>query len=138
MIQAAYERWLNHPNLDPSYKEPLMNMDEKEKQDSFYTTIAFGTAGMRGILGPGTNRINLHTIRKANVGFAQYISEHGEEAKQRGVAIGYDNRHMSQEFAMDSARVLATFGIRSYVFESLRPTPELSFAVIIIPPKQWK
>lgn len=129
MIQAAYERWLNHPNLDPSYKEPLMNMDEKEKQDSFYTTIAFGTAGMRGILGPGTNRINLHTIRKANVGFAQYISEHGEEAKQRGVAIGYDNRHMSQEFAMDSARVLATFGIRSYVFESLRPTPELSFAV---------
>lgn len=129
MIQAAYERWLNHPNLDPAYREPLMNMDEKEKQDSFYTTIAFGTAGMRGLLGPGTNRINIHTIRKANTGFAQYIGEHGEEAKRRGVAIGYDNRHMSQEFAMDSARLLATYGIRSYVFESLRPTPELSFAV---------
>ena len=84
---------------------------------------------MRGLLGPGTNRINLHTIRKANEGFAAYIEAQGEEAKQRGVAIGYDNRHMSPEFAMDSARVLAKHGIRSYVFESLRPTPELSFAV---------
>lgn len=129
MIQQAYERWLNHPNLDPSYKDALANMNETEKKDSFYTTIAFGTAGMRGLLGPGTNRINLHTIRKANVGFAQYISEHGEEAKKRGTAIGYDNRHMSKEFAMDSAKVLATFGIQSYVFDSLRPTPELSFAV---------
>lgn len=129
MIQETYERWCNHPNLDPSYKEVLLHMDEKEKEDSFYTTIAFGTAGMRGLLGPGTNRINLHTIRKANVGFAQYICEHGEDAMKRGVAIGYDNRHMSKEFAMDSAKVLATFGIRSYVFESLRPTPELSFAV---------
>ncbi len=129
MIQQAYERWLNHPNLDPSYKDALANMNETEKKDSFYTTIAFGTAGMRGLLGPGTNRINLHTIRKANVGFAQYISEHGEEAKKRGIAIGYDNRHMSKEFAMDSAKVLATFGIQSYVFDSLRPTPELSFAV---------
>ncbi|MFR9118513.1 MAG: phospho-sugar mutase, partial [Merdibacter sp.] len=81
------------------------------------------------LLGPGTNRINLHTIRKANEGFAAYIEAQGEEAKQRGVAIGYDNRHMSPEFAMDSARVLAKHGIRSYVFESLRPTPELSFAV---------
>lgn len=129
MIQQAYERWLNHPNLDPSYKDALANMNETEKKDSFYTTIAFGTAGMRGLLGPGTNRINLHTIRKANVGFAQYISEHGEKAKKRGIAIGYDNRHMSKEFAMDSAKVLATFGIQSYVFDSLRPTPELSFAV---------
>ena len=129
MIQEAYERWLNHPNLDPSYKDVLADMNETEKKDSFYTTIAFGTAGMRGLLGPGTNRINLHTIRKANVGFAQYICEHGEDAKKRGIAIGYDNRHMSKEFAMDSAKVLATFGIQSYVFDSLRPTPELSFAV---------
>lgn len=129
MVNEAYERWLNHPNLDPSYKEVLEHMTEKEKNDAFYTTIEFGTAGMRGLLGPGTNRINLHTIRKANEGFAAYIEAHGEEAKQRGVAIGYDNRHMSPEFAMDSARVLAKHGIRSYVFESLRPTPELSFAV---------
>lgn len=129
MVNEAYERWLNHPNLDPSYKEVLEHMTEKEKNDAFYTTIEFGTAGMRGLLGPGTNRINLHTIRKANEGFAAYIEAQGEEAKHRGVAIGYDNRHMSPEFAMDSARVLAKHGIRSYVFESLRPTPELSFAV---------
>lgn len=129
MVNEAYERWLNHPNLDPSYKETMEKMTEKEINDAFYTTIEFGTAGMRGLLGPGTNRINLHTIRKANEGFAGYIEAHGEEAKQRGIAIGYDNRHMSPEFAMDSARVLAKHGIRSYVFESLRPTPELSFAV---------
>ena len=129
MVNEAYERWLNHPNLDPSYKEVLVHRSEKEKNDAFYTTIEFGTAGMRGLLGPGTNRINLHTIRKANEGFAAYIEAQGEEAKHRGVAIGYDNRHMSPEFAMDSARVLAKHGIRSYVFESLRPTPELSFAV---------
>ena len=124
MVNEAYERWLNHPNLDPSYKETMEKMTEKEINDAFYTTIEFGTAGMRGLLGPGTNRINLHTIRKANEGFAGYIEAHGEEAKQRGIAIGYDNRHMSPEFAMDSARVLAKHGIRSYVFESLRPTPE--------------
>lgn len=129
MYKDVYERWLHHPNLDPSYKEVLETMDEKEKSDAFYTTIEFGTAGMRGLLGPGTNRINLHTIRKANVGFAQYIASHGEEAMRRGVAIGYDNRHMSKEFAMDSAKLLATYNISSYVFESLRPTPELSFAV---------
>lgn len=129
MVNEVYEKWLHHPNLDPSYKEVLANMSEKEKNDAFYTTIEFGTAGMRGLLGPGTNRINLHTIRKANAGFAQYICAHGEEAKKRGIAIGYDNRHMSYEFAMDSAKMLATFDITSYVFESLRPTPELSFAV---------
>ena len=129
MVNEVYEKWLHHPNLDPSYKEVLANMSEKEKNDAFYTTIEFGTAGMRGLLGPGPNRINLHTIRKANAGFAQYICAHGEEAKKRGIAIGYDNRHMSYEFAMDSAKMLATFGITSYVFESLRPTPELSFAV---------
>ena len=129
MVKELYEKWLHHPNLDPSYKEVLENMDEKEMNDAFYTTIEFGTAGMRGLLGPGTNRINLHTIRKANTGFAEYICAHGEDAKKRGVAIGYDNRHMSYEFAMDSAKVLATYGIVSYVFESLRPTPELSFAV---------
>ena len=88
MVTEAYERWLNHPNLDPSYKEVLEHMTEKEKNDAFYTTIEFGTAGMRGLLGPGTNRINLHTIRKANEGFAAYIEAQGEEAKQRGVAIG--------------------------------------------------
>ncbi len=129
MIEEKYNHWVNHPNIDPTLKAELLAMDEKQKTDAFYTNIEFGTAGMRGLLGAGTNRINVHTIRKANVGFAEYIVANGEEAVKRGVAIGYDNRHMSHEFAMDSARVLAKYNIRSYVFESLRPTPELSFAV---------
>ncbi len=129
LVQERYEKWLNHPNLDPSYKEALENMTETEKNDSFYALIEFGTAGMRGILGPGTNRINLHTIRKATQGFADYIKAAGEKACEMGIAIGYDNRHMSREFAFDCAALLAKNNIKSYVFESLRPTPELSFAV---------
>lgn len=129
MYKENFERWMKHPNLDPELAKTLATMSEKELEDAFYTNIAFGTAGMRGVLGPGTNRINVHTIAKANEGFAQYIKENGEEACQRGVAIGYDNRHMSYEFAMVSANVLARYGIKSYVFTSLRPTPELSFAV---------
>ncbi|SJZ37538.1 phospho-sugar mutase [Anaerorhabdus furcosa] len=128
-IEKNFERWYNNANIDPKLKNELEKMDEKAKADAFYTNIEFGTAGMRGVLGAGTNKINIHTIRKANAGFAEYIASHGDEACRRGVAIGYDNRHMSKEFAMDSAKVLATYNIQSYVFESLRPTPELSFAV---------
>ena len=124
MIEELYQRWLNHPHIDPQLKKELAGMSEKEKQDAFYTNIEFGTAGMRGLLGAGTNRINIHTIRKANEGFARYIVGCGEEAMRRGVAIGYDNRHMSSEFARESAAVLASHGITSYVFETLRPTPE--------------
>ncbi len=129
IVEERFEKWVNHPNLDPQYLNDLKNMNAEEKNDAFYTLIEFGTAGMRGLLGPGTNRINLHTIRKATQGFANYIKAHGKEACEAGIAIGYDNRHMSREFAFDSARLLAKNGIRSYVFESLRPTPELSFAV---------
>lgn len=129
LVEERYEKWVNSPNLDSRYKEVLENMTPEEKNDAFYTTIEFGTAGMRGLLGPGTNRINLHTIRKATQGFANYIKANGEKACKEGIAIGYDNRHMSKELAFDSARLLAKNGIRSYVFESLRPTPELSFAV---------
>ncbi len=126
--KTQYEKWLNFENLDESLKTGLKEMNEADKEDAFYTNLEFGTAGMRGVLGAGTNRLNIYTIRKANVGFAKYILtlENGQE---RGVAIGYDNRHMSYRFALESAKVLATFGIHSYVFESLRPTPELSFAV---------
>lgn len=123
------EKWMNHPNLDAKLKEELLLLNDQEKEDAFYTNIEFGTAGMRGILGVGTNRINVHTIRKATQGFANWIKQSGEEAMQRGIAIGYDNRFMSYEFAMDSARLLAQNNIKSVVFESLRPTPELSFAV---------
>lgn len=129
LVQERYEKWVNHPNLDPRYKDDLANMTEEEKNDAFYTLIEFGTAGMRGLLGPGTNRINIHTIRKATQGYANYIQKAGAEACQAGIAIGYDNRHMSQELAFDCADLLAKNNIRSYVFESLRPTPELSFAV---------
>lgn len=129
LTQERYEKWVNHPNLDARYKDVLENMNEEEKNDAFYTLIEFGTAGMRGLLGPGTNRINIHTIRKATQGYANYIIAAGKEACEKGVAIGYDNRHMSRELAFDCADLLAKNNIRSYVFESLRPTPELSFAV---------
>ena len=127
IVEERYSKWLNHKNLAPQYKPVLEAMNAEEKNDAFYTTIEFGTAGMRGLLGPGTNRINIHTIRKATQGYANYINENnGGEA---GIAIGYDNRHMSKEFAFDCADLLAKNNIKSYVFESLRPTPELSFAV---------
>lgn len=129
MVKQEYERWLQHPNVDPLDKEILKNMDEATKKDSFYQTLVFGTAGMRGVLGPGTNRMNVYMLRKANMGFIQYVLQAGEDAKQRGIAIGYDNRHMSYEFAMDSAKLFAIYGIRTYVFDALRPTPQLSFAV---------
>ncbi|MDY4277399.1 MAG: phospho-sugar mutase, partial [Faecalicoccus sp.] len=129
MVEERYEKWVSHSNLDPRYKDELNNMDAQEKNDAFYTLIEFGTAGMRGLLGPGTNRINIHTIRKATQGYANYIKKAGEAACKAGIAIGYDNRHMSKEFAFDCADLLAKNNIASYVFESLRPTPELSFAV---------
>ncbi len=123
-----YQRWVNHKCIDQATRVELENMNEQAIQDAFYTNVEFGTAGMRGILGAGINRMNIYTIRKANVGFAKYILTL-EKGKERGVAIGYDNRHMSYRFAIESANVLATYGIKSYIFESLRPTPELSFAV---------
>lgn len=126
--KEEYTRWLTCETLDASLKAELQGMNEKEIEDAFYTDVEFGTAGMRGILGAGINRMNIYTIRKANVGFAKYISTL-PEGKIRGVVIGYDNRHMSYQFALESAKVLATFGIYSYIFESLRPTPELSYAV---------
>ncbi len=104
-------------------------MDEKTKEDAFYTNLEFGTAGMRGYIGAGTNRINIYVVRQATEGLAKLIETKGEEAKKRGVAIAYDSRHFSPEFAFESAQVLAQHGIKSYVFEALRPTPELSFAV---------
>ena len=129
IVEERYEKWVNHPNLDPRYKDVLDNMSSEEKNDAFYTLIEFGTAGMRGLLGPGTNRINIHTIRKATQGYANYIKKAGDQACKQGIAIGYDNRHMSKELAFDCADLLAKNNITSYVFESLRPTPELSFAV---------
>ena len=117
VVEERYEKWVGHPNLDPQYLDVLKAMDAEEKNDAFYTLIEFGTAGMRGLLGPGTNRINLHTIRKATQGFANYIKAHGEAACEAGIAIGYDNRHMSREFAFDSAKLLAKNGIYADLYQ---------------------
>ena len=128
-INLEFEKWLNNGNLDENMRKQLEQMSEREKEDAFYMELEFGTAGMRGIMGPGTNRMNIYTIRKANVGFAKYLLENVENATERGVVIAYDSRNNSTEFAWESARVLATHGIKAYVFEGPRPTPELSFAV---------
>ncbi|MBS8265717.1 phospho-sugar mutase [Mesobacillus boroniphilus] len=125
------ERWLGFAELDKELKAELeaIRHDEKELEEAFYKDLEFGTGGMRGEIGAGTNRMNLYTVRKASAGLAAYLEENGDEAKRRGVAIAYDSRHKSPEFAMEAARTLATKGIQTYVFEELRPTPELSFAV---------
>lgn len=125
------ERWLGFAGLDPELKAELdaIRNDEQQLEEVFYKDLEFGTGGMRGEIGAGTNRMNLYTVRKASAGLAAYIEQHGMEAKQRGVAIAYDSRHKSPEFAMEAAKTLAARGIQTYVFEELRPTPELSFAV---------
>ncbi|WP_174854266.1 phospho-sugar mutase [Streptococcus suis] len=127
--QETYQTWLDFADLPNYLREELVAMDEKTKEDAFYTNLEFGTAGMRGYIGAGTNRINVFVVRQATEGLAKLVESKGEEAKKRGVAIAYDSRHFSPEFAFESAQVLAAHGIKSYVFESLRPTPELSFAV---------
>ena len=127
--QENYQKWLDFPELPDYLRQDLENMDEKTKEDAFYTNLEFGTAGMRGLIGAGTNRINIYVVRQATEGLARLIESKGVNEKERGVAIAYDSRHFSPEFAFESAAVLAKHGIKSYVFESLRPTPELSFAV---------
>ena len=129
MIKQNYEYWLNNVNTEASLVEELKNMSEEQINDAFYTNIEFGTAGMRGIMGAGTNKINIHTIRKANYGFVKYILSKGEHTKKQGIAIGYDNRHNSYKFALDSAKFISGYGIKVYLFSLLAPTPELSFAV---------
>lgn len=127
--QENYQKWVDFAELPDYLRQDLENMDEKIKEDAFYTNLEFGTAGMRGLIGAGTNRINIYVVRQATEGLARLIESKGGNEKERGVAIAYDSRHFSPEFAFESAAVLAKHGIKSYVFESLRPTPELSFAV---------
>jgi len=123
----AYNFWLNNPKIDEESKNLLLKMDEIEKKESFYKNLEFGTGGLRGIMGLGTNRINIYTIRKVTKGFANYLIE--KKLNDKGVAISYDNRLNSRKFAFEAARVLATFNIKTYVFKNLTPTPMLSFAV---------
>jgi len=123
--KETYEKWLNHPNLSNEQKDELKAMSDQQIKDAFYTDIAFGTAGMRGLMGLGPNRLNIFTIRKATQGFASYLNKNGKHS----VAIAYDNRFNSKEFAFDCAKLLAGNGIETYIFDSLRPTPELSYTV---------
>lgn len=125
------KRWLNYEDIDLHLHNELIELSQDEKllEEAFYKELEFGTGGMRGEIGAGTNRMNIYTVRKASAGLAAYIESNGRTAKKRGVVIAYDSRHMSPEFAMEAARTLATRGIQTYVFDELRPTPELSFAV---------
>lgn len=129
--EQVYEQWIDSDKLDEKMRKELqdLNQDPELKKDAFYKQLEFGTAGMRGILGPGVNRMNIFTIRQATEGLARFMDTQDPETKRRGVAIAYDSRHMSPEFAMEAAKTLAQHNIPSFVFESLRPTPELSFAV---------
>ena len=127
--QENYNRWLNSLKVDEKTKAELKAMDQKAIDDAFFKDVEFGTAGMRGVLGPGTNRMNDFTVRKATVAFGYYLLELFPNAKNEGVVISHDNRHMSREFTLLSAKTLNDLGIKAYIFDSLRPTPELSFAV---------
>ena len=127
--KQVYESWLEDPYFDEETKKELLDIagDEKEIEDRFYRELEFGTGGLRGLIGAGTNRMNIYTVRKATQGLADYVIEAG--GQERGVAIAYDSRRMSTEFAREAALCLNSNGIKTYIFESLRPTPELSFAV---------
>lgn len=127
--RESYEEWLQNPYFDEATKEELRGIadDDSEIKERFYKELEFGTAGLRGVIGAGTNRMNIYTVRKATQGLANYIVKNN--AQEKGVAIAYDSRHMSPEFADEAARCLAANGIKAYIFESLRPTPELSYAV---------
>lgn len=128
----SYNEWINNPYFDDETKKELLSIknDQKEIEDRFYKNLEFGTGGLRGVIGAGTNRINDYTVRRATFGLANYILQNcGDEGKSKGVVIAYDSRHKSAEFCLEAAKTLAACGIKAYIFDSLRPTPELSFAV---------
>ncbi len=127
--KTEYEKWLGSDKVSEEVKEELRALDEKEIEDRFYRELEFGTAGLRGIMGAGTNRMNNYTVRRVTQGLALEIIEKGEEAVKKGVAIAFDSRNNSATFAKECAKVLCANGIKTYLFDSLRPTPELSFAL---------
>ena len=129
--QDLYQKWVDQPNLNESVKHDLTKIanNNEEINDAFGTNMSFGTAGMRGLIGAGINRMNIYTVRQATEGLASYMDTLDEESKKRGVAISFDSRYHSKEFAYEAARVLGQHNIKSYVFDDIRPTPELSFAI---------
>lgn len=128
LVEKNKKRWLSSSKVPAADKEAILAMDEKAADDAFYCDIAFGTAGMRGVLGPGTNRMNLFTVKKASVAFALFLLKDPSN-KEKGIVISHDNRFMSREFTLEAAKIFNEMGIKSYIFDGLRPTPELSFAV---------
>lgn len=130
-IEHAYQEWAKQPNLPENIVLDLekLNQDDAQKTDAFGTTLSFGTAGMRGVMGAGTNRMNIYTVRQAAEGLASFMDTLDEKTRQRGVAISFDSRYHSKEFAHESAKVLGYHHIPTFVFDDIRPTPELSFAV---------
>lgn len=128
--KEKYNEWINNPYFDEKTRQELLSInDEKEIEDRFYTDLEFGTAGLRGVIAAGSNRINIYTVRRATFGLANYILKNANSEKDRGVVIAHDNRHMSRAFCIETANTLAACGIKAYIFDSLRTTPELSFAV---------
>ena len=128
LIKEKYEKWLK-ADLPQDLREQLESLNEEEINDCFYCDLEFGTAGIRGVLGPGSNRLNIYVIRKVSKAFAEFLLKFDSKAKEDGVVISHDNRLYSREFTLESAKMLASYGIKVYIFDSLRPTPELSFAV---------
>ena len=128
LIKEKYEKWLK-ADLPQDLREQLESLNEEEINDCFYCDVEFGTAGIRGVLGPGSNRLNIYVIRKVSKAFAEFLLKFDSKAKESGVVISHDNRLYSREFTLESAKMLASYGIKVYIFDSLRPTPELSFAV---------
>lgn len=127
-----YNEWINNPYFDEETKKELLSIRENEKEieDRFYKNLEFGTGGLRGVIGAGSNRINKYTVRRATYGLANYIlNKCGNEGKKKGVVIAYDSRHKSEDFCLETAKTLAACGIKAYIFDSLRPTPQLSFTV---------
>ncbi len=127
--KKTYTEWITNPNINPEIKKQLEEMSEECIKQSFYDNLSFGTAGMRGIMGPGTNRLNLYTIRKATLGYANYLIKYYKDKLNKGVVIGHDNRLNSRKFCLDCAALLSSQGIKVYIFDDLRPTPEISFAI---------
>ncbi|MBO5528697.1 MAG: phospho-sugar mutase [Bacilli bacterium] len=129
-VQANYERWLNSPRVSEEDKNTLRGMTQEQINDAFFKNAEFGTGGLRGVLGPGTNRVNVHTVGRISVGFAKYLlDKFGKKANQMGIAISHDNRYFSREFTLLAADIFNKMGIKVYIFDDLRSTPELSFAV---------
>ena len=132
MYRSQYKKWIENSYFDKETKQELINIEgnKKDIEDRFYKNLEFGTGGIRGVIGAGTNRINKYTVRRATYGLANFIIQKcGQEGKEKGVAIAYDSRHKSKEFCLETAKTLAACGIKAYIFDSLRPTPQLSFAV---------